>query len=335
MDIRDRRSLKTEAKSALGTAVYSPGKLVLIHTGIMAAMTLLFIGADLLLQSFIASTGGLSGMGMRSVLSTVQSLLGMLSSAVLPVWSVCYYFAALRLSRRELAAPDSLMDGLRNLGPLVRLLLIACLLMFCIGMLCYMPSAGLYLLTPAAQTTMEALGPAVNEAVASGSTSIVLDETAMAAAAGDGLLMLLILLLVTVVACVPVFYRLYLAVYALADDPKAGALAALRKSMKLTKGNAMNLFRIDLSFWWFYVLEALAVALSYGDDLLYMAGVPLPLSETAAVLLFQALSLAGQMALYYFAKNKVLVTHAVAYDVLQSGRETVPPAAKKQPWSKW
>ena len=90
---------------------------------------------------------------------------------------------------------------------------------------------------------------------------------------------------------------------ALIENPRMGAFAALRKSRRLMRGNCISLLQLDLSFWWFYVLEVLLTVVCYADMLLPMVGIQLPFSSTVAFFLFYLLNLGGQVALYWWKKN--------------------------------
>ena len=83
------------------------------------------------------------------------------------------------------------------------------------------------------------------------------------------------------------------------------------------KGNKRRFLRLDLSFWWYYLLLFLASLLCYGDLVLAMLGVSLPLSSSVSYFLFYALFLAAQFGIYWFCLSRVEVTYALAYDSLR------------------
>ena len=115
---------------------------------------------------------------------------------------------------------------------------------------------------------------------------------------------------------VPLYYRFRMVTFALADDPRRGAIHAIAKSRHLMRRNCFALFRLDLTLWWFYAAQLVISLVCYGDMLLPMIGVTFPWSDTFSYYLFFALSLALQMALYYFGMNRVYAVYAVAYDAL-------------------
>jgi hypothetical protein len=81
------------------------------------------------------------------------------------------------------------------------------------------------------------------------------------------------------------------------------------------------MFRLDLSFWWYYLLHALLVAICYGDQLLPVLGIQLPWSKNVGFFLFYVVSLLCQLALYVAARNKVEATYVLAYDALRTPAE--------------
>lgn len=335
MDISGRRALKAEARSALREGPCDHKKLILTHTGIAAAVVLVIALVNVYLDLRIADLGGLSGLGTRAALTTVQSVLQVANSLALPFWQMGYIFALLRLARRQQADTGTLLDGFRRFGPVLRFYLLKALLLAGIAMVCYYPSFFIFMLTPLATPFLEVLMPAVADASAVDMTQLVLDDATMAAATEAMVPLVFIFLGVFLLVAVPVLYRLRMAEFALADDPGAGAFRAMRASTKMMKRKCWKLFRLDLSFWWFYALEALLAVICYGDVLLPLLGVQLPISDTAAYILFYSLNLVGQVALYWWRKNEVMTTYAVAYDQLKNAPEVLPVAKPKakQPWN--
>lgn len=127
---------------------------------------------------------------------------------------------------------------------------------------------------------------------------------------------LLIFLGIFLALSLPLMYRYRMADYLLVDRPGIGALAALRESRFLMQGNRLRLFRLDLSFWWFYALSMLATVICYGDVLMQIFGIPLPFSADAGYFLFYGAYLAVNFAIYYFFVARVECTYAAAYDAL-------------------
>lgn len=325
MAISDRKALKQRAHNALENASYDPTRIVLIHTGAVAAVTLLCAAISFLIQDGISGTGGLGGIGMRAMLSTVGSVLQNITNLVLPFWSFGYLVFILKVLRREQIRPATLLEGFRHLFPILRLLLIRGLLFFAIAFLCLYPSVILFSLTPLAQPLEALMAPMVNMTTEAEIT-VYLDDATLTAMTNAMIPMLIIYALLYLAVCVPVAYRLRFADYALLDNPRAGAIYALRTSAKLLHKNSLNLFKLDLSFWWYFLIEAALILVCYGDMLLSMLGISLPFGSTTAFFLFYVLYFIGQLVFYAFARNQVEATYGAAYEQLREEAAAQPPA---------
>lgn len=322
MDLLDRRGLKNAAGDALAQAPRNPKRIILIHTAVSLGIMLLVAVLDYVLSGQIENTGGLSGLGTRSVLTTVQSILQMVQMAVLPFWEIGYLYAAMKMAVKEPAEPGTLLEGFRRFGPLFRIMLLKGLIFLVLGFVCTYVATQIFVMTPFSTPMLEAMAPVLN------------DPTLMESAAGEEALMqvvdqtlddaMLPLLIITgILLClvyIPISYRLRLVNYSVLENPREGALVAFRRSFRLMRGNCLEMFLLDLSFWWYYLLQILINLVCYGDLILSLAGVSLPWSGELSFFLFYILALAGQFVLYFLARNKVEVTYVTAYHVLSPYR---------------
>ena len=71
--------------------------------------------------------------------------------------------------------------------------------------------------------------------------------------------------------------------------------------------NRLALFRLDLSFWWYYLAQFLLTALCYGDVILQAMNVSLPFNADVAFFVFYIAALLAQFALFCLFENKVQV----------------------------
>ena len=112
-----------------------------------------------------------------------------------------------------------------------------------------------------------------------------------------------------VVTLIPLSYRMRLSSYRIMENTPEGAIKAIVHSMKLMKGNCIALFKLDLSFWWFYLLQ--------GVLFLFINGVPyfFPISGGQYVLLRAAYSLL-MLLLEYRLLAYVQTTYAVFYQTI-------------------
>lgn len=314
MNIQDRQGLCREAAETLAQ---TPGhrKLALLWAAVAAGAGLLGSLLSFLLSTRIAETGGLDGMDMRSILSTLQSALSLFTTLALPFWTMGHTAAALEMSRTRQARPGTLPEGFRRFGPVLRFLLLQMLVYMAVAMLSINLSSILITLTPLAAPLTEQLMPTLESYSATG--SYVMDQAALEAVEAAMIPVMLFCMVVFCLICIPVSYRLRLAQFRLMDEPGCGALYAMVTSSRMMRHNCLLLFLLDLRFWWFYLAEAAITVLCYGDLLLPWMGITLPMNQDAAYFLFYFLAMAAQVGLYTVAKNRLAVTYAKFYDALQ------------------
>ena len=116
---------------------------------------------------------------------------------------------------------------------------------------------------------------------------------------------------------IPLFYNYRMVNYVIIDKPALGAMAALRESKQMMRGNRIALFKLDLSFWWYYLAMLLATTVAYGDMILAMLGVSLPGPEMLWYFGFYVAYLGVLLAIYVLLRSRVEVTYALAYDAVK------------------
>lgn len=311
MDIHNRQGLKAAASDALRNAP-NQKRLVLIWAAVGTVLPLLVSLLNYLLEHQIADTGGLSGIGLRSVLSTVQSVLSFSSTVLLPFWTLGYWAVTLRLSRKEAVGDGTLLEGFRRFGPALRLILLEGLIYAGVSIICVQVVSTVLSFTPLSAPVYRVLESS-QQMLLSGT----IDEAMLQAITDAMVPILAVCGVVSVIVLIPVAYRLRLATLCVMDTPGCGALQAIRISLQLMRRNSMTLFLLDLSFWWFYLVKLLVAVLCYGDVFLPMLGITLPFSYSVSFFLFYIVSLVVQFFLLYFAYNKVQTTYAVFYDTLR------------------
>lgn len=323
----DIPALKQKSQDALSCASYPPHRLALLHTGAAMLVSLVTTLASFLLTRQIDTTGGLSGLGTRTILQTVRLLVIIAGTAVVPFWDLGYLRAALSTARGQSADPSVLPEGFRRFGISLRLMLLRSLLVILIAMVCVQLSSIIYLLSPFSLTFWEQAQELLVSADTSGLTQEDMQALMPAAYA-----LYIILAIVMSLALIPILYRLRLADWAVMDDA-TGALAAMRQSGRWMKGKRLQLFRLDLSFWWYYALQLLAVAVAYGDLALPLLNVQV--NEDGAFWVFYCVSLALQLVIGWRFAPQVQTTYALAYDTLRTAQEPQPKpqqVPKNLPW---
>ena len=317
MNIRDIGNLKRTADRRLQSASQSR-ELVLVYAGVTALAAALVTVINYCLSLRIGQTGGLSNIGLRSVLSTIQAVLPMVQWAVLICLELGYLNAMLRISREQYASLNSLRMGFDRFWTLLRCCILQGLIYFGIMILSIYLAIQIFFLTPLANEIMELASGMMGglNPTMSMDAAMMLDE----ATYNTFLQAMIPLFPIFGLICLPlmamVFYQYRMVNYILIDNPAMQPMAILRESRRMMKHNRIALFRVDLSLWWYYLLTLVAAVLAYGDVLLPMMGVTLPMSETVSYFVFYGLYLAAQFALLYLFLNRISVTYALAYQSL-------------------
>lgn len=335
MNPHDRRAIRQRADAALAPQEGTLRQILLIYLVIVSGLSLISAGVSMLLSDRIADTGGLRNMGLRSVLSTAQMLLPLAQMAVLMGLQMGYHRAVLSLSRSQAVSREQLFGGFSRFFPLLRAWIAQGLLYIAAGVASLYASVYIFLMLPVSAPFQEAVTPLLENTTAI-SGAVALDETVMAAAATTVVPVLWIFAALYLLLVIPMHYRYRMAIFRLVDQSRPRALAALRESRILMHRNRINLLKLDLSFWWYYLLQALAAVVAYGDTLLPLLGVQLPMNPTVGYFLFLILSLGLQFAAFYFFMNRVTVTYAMFYAALleqrQASAQPQPPVPARTPW---
>lgn len=305
-------SLHRQADERLSGISYNPKKLVLWHTAVALGASLAIALMNYVCDLMIANTGGLSGMGMRSILSTLQAALTNGLNFAFPFWNIGLVYCTLGWEKGISATPKDLLQGFRRFGSVLGLQLITGGILLILGFALFQVSSMIFMLTPFSAPFVALLEPMLQNG---GLQPDALPSQEALMAMGEAMLPLIILFSVLFCAvCVIVFYRLRFAKFALMEG--MGAVGAVIHSFRITKKQSLKVFRLDLSFWWFYLLQILTVAISYGGLLLEVLGIILPISADASYLLFLALSNGCQCILLWQYQSHVSATYCLAYRVL-------------------
>jgi uncharacterized membrane protein len=314
MELPNLKQLKADAAHALRRG-REPKAVILWYVGISTLLALAVSVLNLWLTHRISNTGGLGNMGTRSILSTVQAILPLAQSLVAGCLELGYLHAMLRICRGQYADQTDLKVGFSKILPLIRLTALQCLLCFAAAYFTYQASFSIFLLTPWADPMLELASSLPQGSILD--ASVMITEEFANQAASSMIPMLVIWVILLCLVMIPLSYRIRFAFYALLEEPRGRAFAALMTSFKMTRHNCWKLFRLDLSYWWYYALTILSALLCYADTLLKTFGIFLPMNETLAYFLFYGLYLAANFAIIYFFLNRVQATYTVAYDSLR------------------
>jgi len=313
MHLPDNRRIKNAANESIKKASSDPGKLVAFHTAIVLALSLVVLAIDFVLERQIGNTGGLSGVGVRSVLETVQTVLQQVQSIALPFWQIGWLYATVKIARGETAEKADLLEGFRRFPAFLRLKILKGLIFAGLGIAAAYAGAFLVMMTPLADPMVGLMNADLTN---------MTQEQLMAQMEPMILPMAVICCALALVLMVPFFYRFRMAEYFLLDNPGCGARVSMRASREMMRGNIWKLMRLDLSFWWFWLLTIIVSALGIADLLLPLLGITMPWTAEIGYFGAYLLAAAAQVALYYYFKAHLDVTYAHAYMSLLPANET-------------
>ncbi len=316
--------LGENTRQKLSKSTYSPKKLALIHSGVSLGAAAVITVLNFILQRQIAGTGGLSGLGTRSMLETLEAVLSLVSIVLLPFWEIGFIKVAMDIHREASVDPGSLRFGFSRFGPVLRLNLLKFLLLCLAGILAMQISTFLFMLTPASA----AFTAQMETMMANGGE--LLPDADMIESLLPAMLPLYILFAVVFgILALAVFFLTRLADYAVLEDKPIGALRATVKSFHTMRKNILPVLKVDLHFWWYYLLLLISPVIGYLDMLLPLLGISLPLDKDVAFFLFYGLHILLQLVLAYCLKSRVAVTYAAVYDAL---KEPEAPPQAPIPW---
>lgn len=306
MSIPSAKYLKKKASNRLQSG-NDPKKVVLVYAGIVALSSLVVTVVQDLLDSQISQTGGIQNIGTRSMLTTADTVLTIAQLLLVMCLTLGYTGSMLRIARGQYASPNSLKAGGERIWVLLRTRLLQMLIMTAAAfVLCFLV-VNVCLLTPLSNRVIAVMGTVSAEELLSNGLALIALYSAM-----------LPIILIYLVALVPLLWYFsctYRMVdYLLIDRPQLGAFGVLRESRRMMQGNMKMMLRVDLSFWWYYLLQALVSVLIYLNMMLapFAIGLPPEVLYWGTVVLY----LAADFALRYFFSNKVAVTYALFYDSL-------------------
>lgn len=314
MTIPSFKILKKNAAERVCAAENS-GKIVLTYAGVITVLAALVTIINYTLKIQISQTGGLSNMGLRSVLSTIQSVLPMVQSMVVMCLELGYIAAMVRISRQQYASEHTLKLGFDRFWVMLRYTLIQSLIYMLAAMAAFWISMQIYLITPLSRAMMAMITP---EMADPNILMEMLQDPVFSSEITQTMLPLLLIFGVLYLTLfLPISYSLRMSRYVIIDKPAQGAMFAIRESRKMMKGSCVRLLKLDISLWWWYAISFGSMILCYGDMLLPMLGISLPWSETVSYFVFYALFLFVQFMACYFLRNRIEVVYAQVYNALK------------------
>jgi uncharacterized membrane protein len=293
-------------------------QLSLISVAAVIAANILLLLLQVLINHLMADAVGLSAMGKRTGLMTVQSVLQFAVSLALPFWTYGFHRVAMEIARKGDPTYHTLFAGFRRFGPLLRLMLLETIIATGLVLLGSWISTMLYMMTPFAAQVIEKITPALAEAenLTDPAAVAALMEPVMQEMIKDLWPMYLLIVIVLGALLIPWLYKLRLAPYHILDGQNS-ALVAMSLSKYEMHGNRFAMFRLDLQWWWYYGLLVLSAAPLYIYS--YMGG------STGAMWAMTLLSYGLQFLVQWQLLPRLQTSYALAYDALTHKDETDVP----------
>ena len=315
MNIKNPRAIRAAAREAL--AVHqNPQRIPLVYAGISAVLSLAVTIISHFLSQQIDQMTGLANMGNRAIFSTTKTVLPVAQLLFLMVWEMGYHICTLRFARRRYVDLTDLKAGFPKFGAVLRTKLLTALVYLGLIIGAMYLSTFIFMLLPVSNTFYELMVPLMDSATIL-SSGIVLDDATLAAATAAIWPVFLIFAAVFAALGLPILYSFRMVPYCVADNSHRSAGVILKESRTMMRGNKWNLFKLDLSFWWFFLLEGLITVTAYLDMILPLAGITLPWSDTISYYGFYILSLIGQVLLSWTFLNRICVSRACFYEAIR------------------
>jgi uncharacterized membrane protein len=153
------------------------------------------------------------------------------------------------------------------------------------------------------------------------SGEMVMEEAALLELLPLMLPLMITVVIVGLIALLPVLFKLRMCYFCLLDDPRGGALAAIRESNRMMRGRFGQMLKVDLGNWLYYGATVLVSLVLYADVILALLGVTLPVSGTVLSLIVYGLSAALQCAVHIWLRPNAELTYLTAYDQLREKPE--------------
>ncbi len=312
MNIRETKALKRFAAQRLADST-NRKRVLLIYAGVTLGMTMAVTVINYVLGLQIDQLGGLSNIGLRTVLSTMQTVLPLIQSACNMCLGVGFQAAMLRLARGQYTSPNTLRLGFDRFWVLLRSALIQAMIYTSVVFLAMYVGIMIFMATPLSQGVVDLLMPYLSEVTVLDAQPVLGEEVYVQF---NQMIWpaYLICGVILAVSTLPVMYTYRMVNYVIIDRPGLGAMAALRESKHMMRGNRLALLKLDVCLWPYYLAQVLASVVAYGDVILPMLGVKFPWSSDVSYFVFYGLYLAVTFAIYYFLMERVEVIYALAYD---------------------
>lgn len=313
MEKLDIRGLKERARDTLANTTPDYRRLVALHSAIMMGILFFVALANFVVGRIEIEADGLASLGVIAMLSTAQSFITTVTSFLVAFWQAGVLFTSLQIARRKRADFPMLTQGFHRLGVLLRFEILMAGIMLAVMMVALYGVVAYMLMVPMPKNLMTAMSKLP--------VSDVQDPYAVFSQIPREMWnyvtpKLLILLAIMFTVTILLSYRFRMCQYAILDDEHVGARMSMGISNRLTKGYKWDLFKLDLSFWWYFGIQFLLALLADMPVALAKAGVQMPIPTDVLALITNLVYSGLTVLLAYFAGAYVQTTNALAYEDL-------------------
>ena len=316
MEILNPSALRARGAGAAERCRAGNRRLVLIYCGALALLTLGSNGLHLYLDTHIGGTGGLSGMGMRSMLQTVQQVLVYINIFFGPFWSAGFLYAMLVMVRGLDPDAGDLTEGFCRFGRVLGQTVFEFLTLMVLAIAVANVASVIFARTPLGADFAQQMEPLLSDPAiltAEGVLDMSKIPTDALLPAAVPLLILTGLLLIP--AYIWVAYSFRMAVYLVMERP-IGGMRACMESMRLMRGHKWQMFRLDLSFWRYHGLTLLITMVGNLDSILNLLGITLPVDSTVLFFLSVVAYYLLWTGLCLWKKCQVDAAYVLAYEAI-------------------
>ena len=292
-------------------------KLLLIYCGVICALSLGVPALDLFLSDQIGTTGGLAGMRLRTVLQTIREILNLVNQFFGYFWSAGFVIAMMAMVLGREPQTRDLTGGFRRffrvLGHIAFEFLFVVILMAAAVNL----AAMLFSMSPQGGALVRELTAITsNPNLLTPEGLLNVDLIPMDLLAAIALPMTIITMVIFLPLYIWLSYGFRLSLYLLLDGTAPSAFHSRFLSLRLMRGHKWSMLKLDLSFWWYYLLVTVITAVGYLDVILSLAGIPLPMDETVMFFATIAAYCVLITALSLWKKAQVETSYVLAYEAI-------------------
>ena len=316
MSILNSSALRARGAAAAEGCRRECRRLVLIYCGVIALLTLGSNGLHLYLDSHIGGTGGLSGLGMRSVLQTVQEVLSYINYFFGPFWTAGFLYAMLSMVRGRTPGTGDLLEGFRRFGRVLSHMAFQLLVTMLLVTAAANAAAVIFAFTPMSDAFLDQIGPLLNDpAILTADGMLDLSLLPVETLLPSMVPMLVIMGALLIPVGIWLFYSFRMSLY-LVMERNFGGVRACLESMQLMRGHKLQMLRLDLSFWWYHGLGLLISMVGYLDVILTALGISAPVDATTMFFLTLVAYCALQTVLFLWKKCPVDGAYVLAYEAI-------------------